>query len=34
MKGAKKDLSPMERTAREIVTRLRDGGHIAYFAGG
>lgn len=24
----------MERTAREIVTRLRAGGHVAYFAGG
>src|ERR1700736_4989714 len=24
----------MEKTAREIVTRLRERGHIAYFAGG
>ncbi|HJX25338.1 MAG TPA: CCA tRNA nucleotidyltransferase, partial [Chthoniobacterales bacterium] len=24
----------MERTARELVTRLRDCGHVAYFAGG
>src|SRR5450432_3386811 len=34
MKGAKENLLPMERTAREIVTRLRDCGHVAYFAGG
>lgn len=34
MKGAKENLSPMERTARQLVTRLRDGGHVAYFAGG
>src|ERR1039458_3402046 len=34
MKGAKENLSPMERTARELVTRLRDCGHVAYFAGG
>ncbi|MDQ2825237.1 MAG: CCA tRNA nucleotidyltransferase [Verrucomicrobiota bacterium] len=27
-------MSPMEQTAREIVARLRDHGHIAYFAGG
>ena len=26
--------SPMEKTARKIVTRLRENGHIAYFAGG
>ena len=26
--------SPMEKTAREIATRLRESGHIAYFAGG
>src|SRR5947208_17021610 len=29
-----RSLSPMEKTAREIVTRLRESGHIAYFAGG
>jgi tRNA nucleotidyltransferase/poly(A) polymerase len=27
-------LSPMEKTAREIAARLREDGHIAYFAGG
>jgi poly(A) polymerase len=27
-------LSPMEKTAREIAARLRENGHIAYFAGG
>jgi poly(A) polymerase len=27
-------MSPMERTAREIAKRLRERGHIAYFAGG
>ena len=27
-------LSPMEKTAREIAARLREEGHIAYFAGG
>jgi poly(A) polymerase len=27
-------LSPMEMTAREIAARLRENGHIAYFAGG
>ena len=27
-------LSPMEKTAREIAARLREAGHIAYFAGG
>jgi poly(A) polymerase len=26
--------SPMEKTAREIAARLRENGHIAYFAGG
>src|SRR5205085_6576086 len=26
--------SPMEKTARKVVQRLRDRGHIAYFAGG
>jgi poly(A) polymerase len=29
-----KAMSPMEKTAREIVVRLRERGHIAYFAGG
>src|SRR6266700_3871886 len=29
-----KATSPMEKTAREIVARLRENGHIAYFAGG
>ncbi len=29
-----KTASPMEKTAREIVERLRENGHIAYFAGG
>jgi len=27
-------MSPMEKTAREIAQRLRQSGHIAYFAGG
>src|SRR5262249_36310282 len=27
-------ISPMEMTAREIAQRLRERGHIAYFAGG
>src|SRR6266568_6602566 len=26
--------SPMEMTARDVVARLRESGHIAYFAGG
>src|SRR5436309_1534490 len=26
--------SPMEKVAREVAARLREGGHIAYFAGG
>jgi len=26
--------SPMEKTAREIAARLRENGHMAYFAGG
>src|SRR6266508_821989 len=26
--------SPMEKTAREVAARLREEGHIAYFAGG
>src|SRR6266576_475291 len=29
-----RSLSPMEKTAREIATRLRESGHLAYFAGG
>src|SRR6266496_39697 len=29
-----RSLSPMEKTAREIVARLRENGYIAYFAGG
>src|SRR5213082_2016453 len=29
-----KATSPMEKTAREIAERLRESGHIAYFAGG
>src|SRR5438874_5596610 len=29
-----RSLSPMEKTAREIAARLRERGHIAYFAGG
>jgi poly(A) polymerase len=29
-----RSLSPMEKTAREIAARLRESGHIAYFAGG
>src|SRR5205807_1402263 len=29
-----KAASPMEKTAREIAARLRERGHIAYFAGG
>ncbi len=32
MKG--NDLSPMEKTAREIAAQLRKAGHIAHFAGG
>jgi poly(A) polymerase len=30
----KPSLSPMEQTAREVAARLRERGHIAYFAGG
>ena len=26
--------SPMEKTARKVAARLREQGHIAYFAGG
>src|SRR5438874_6024361 len=29
-----RSLSPMEKTAREIAARLRESGHVAYFAGG
>src|SRR5438876_9932296 len=34
MRPTEKEPSMMEKTAREIVTRLRAAGHIAYFAGG
>jgi tRNA nucleotidyltransferase/poly(A) polymerase len=34
MRPTEKDLSPMEKTAREIVARLRGQGSVAYFAGG
>ena len=34
MRLKEKELSPMEKTAREIVARLRGQGSIAYFAGG
>jgi poly(A) polymerase len=34
MRPTEKELSPMEKTAREIVARLRGQGSIAYFAGG
>ncbi len=34
MRPTDKKLSPMEKTAREIVARLRAAGHVAYFAGG
>jgi poly(A) polymerase len=34
MKSARQNISPMAKTAREIVARLRERGHIAYFAGG
>lgn len=34
MKGAKENVSPMEKAAQEIVARLREHGHLAYFAGG
>jgi poly(A) polymerase len=34
MRPTEKKLSPMEKTAREIVARLRAAGHVAYFAGG
>src|SRR3954462_10083669 len=29
-----REISPMEKTARAIVSRLREHGHTAYFAGG
>ncbi len=34
MKEAGRTISPMEKTARELVVQLREHGHIAYFAGG
>src|SRR5213594_4093853 len=34
MRESGKPLSPMEMTARDVVARLRESGHIAYFAGG
>jgi poly(A) polymerase len=34
MRPTEKELSPMEKTAREIVARLRGQGSVAYFAGG
>src|SRR6266700_8336212 len=34
MKESGKPLSPMEMTARDVVARLRESVHIAYFAGG
>src|SRR5207248_7591077 len=34
MRPTEKEPSTMEKTAREIVARLRAAGHIAYFAGG
>jgi poly(A) polymerase len=34
MKEPVREISPMERTARAMVARLREHGHIAYFAGG
>jgi poly(A) polymerase len=34
MRPTEKELSPMEKAAREIVARLRGQGSIAYFAGG
>src|SRR5881398_3907841 len=29
-----RSLSPMEKTARDVAARLRESGHVAYFAGG
>src|SRR5229473_2802624 len=34
MKRSRKSISPMEKMAREICSRLRERGHISYFAGG
>ena len=34
MNDAKDNISPMEKAARQIVARLRERGHVAYFAGG
>jgi tRNA nucleotidyltransferase/poly(A) polymerase len=34
MKDAKDNISPMEKAARQIVARLRERGHVSYFAGG
>jgi poly(A) polymerase len=34
MKPSDRSISPMEKTACEIVAQLRERGHIAYFAGG
>jgi poly(A) polymerase len=34
MSVREQELSPMKKMARNIVARLRDAGHIAYFAGG
>ena len=34
MNDAKDNISPMEKAARQIVTRLRERGHVTYFAGG
>src|SRR6185295_12914972 len=34
MRGTKREQSPMEVTACRLVARLREAGHVAYFAGG
>src|SRR5436189_2641340 len=34
MEESGRALSPMEMIARDVVARLRESGHIAYFAGG
>ena len=34
MNDAKDNISPMEKAARQIVARLRERGHVTYFAGG
>src|SRR5678810_1078130 len=34
MRPTKREQSPMEATACRLVARLRDAGHVAYFAGG